>query len=148
MLSKKFLNKIRRDLKPLQKYNVVIYGSALTSRFSRRSDIDIAIITESKEREYNKKVWAEAMKFSWKEYDIKVFELLPLWLKMEIIENHLVLFGDEKKISEYFYFYRKIWKDMKSKVESNRFKSIEEIRRGINNLKKLRSLINGEKATF
>ncbi|RLJ01643.1 MAG: hypothetical protein DRP10_03630 [Candidatus Aenigmatarchaeota archaeon] len=67
---------------------------------------------------------------------------------MEIIENHLVLFGDEKKISEYFYFYRKIWKDMKSKVESNRFKSIEEIRRGINNLKKLRSLINGEKATF
>ncbi|RLJ01642.1 MAG: hypothetical protein DRP10_03625 [Candidatus Aenigmatarchaeota archaeon] len=71
MLSKKFLNKIRRDLKPLQKYNVVIYGSALTSRFSRRSDIDIAIITESKEREYNKKVWAEAMKFSWKEYDIK-----------------------------------------------------------------------------
>jgi len=43
-------------------------------------------------------------------YEIKIFELLPLYLKTDIINNYHVLFGDEPSISEYFFTFRKIWK--------------------------------------
>jgi len=59
-------------------------------------------------------------------YDIKIFELLPLFIQIEVIENYQVLFGDKLDISEYFYHYRKIWEDMANRIESNRFTSVSE----------------------
>jgi len=140
MLSKEFLDRIREDLKPLEKYAfaIVLYGSVLTPYFSERSDIDVAIITKSKDREYNKKVWAEALKLAGKGYDIKVFELLPLWLKAEIIRNYKVIYGNKGELSEYFYFFRKLWKDMEFRIKRNKPREIKEMKEGISNLKKLR----------
>ncbi len=122
-----FLNKIRNDLEKLEKYQAVIYGSFLTDYFiPHRSDIDIAIITRNHEKESNIHVLKElAGEFSNK-YDIKIFELLPLYLKIEIIDNYQVLFGNSLDISEYFYQFRSIWKDMAHRIEDNRFKNINE----------------------
>ncbi|MFX1519351.1 MAG: hypothetical protein ACFFCD_05475 [Promethearchaeota archaeon] len=59
-------------------------------------------------------------------YDIRVFELLPLHIKPAIIEKCVVLFGDPLEISEYFYFYRKLWKDMKCRYEHNQYENYKE----------------------
>ncbi len=44
-------------------------------------------------------------------YDICLFELLPLCMKIEIINNHVILYTDELELYEYFYRYIKLWKD-------------------------------------
>ncbi|MFO7967269.1 MAG: hypothetical protein R6U44_06695 [Archaeoglobaceae archaeon] len=37
-------------------------------------------------------------------------------------------YGNKVDLSEYFYFYRKLWKDMKHRIIDNQFKDIEERR--------------------
>jgi len=42
------------------------------------------------------------------------------------MKNYKVLFGDEVEISEYFYFYRKLWADSKHRIFDNQFKNLKE----------------------
>ena len=121
------LNKIRKDLAKLDRYSVVIYGSFLSKYYiPHKSDIDIVIITHQQEKHKNVAIWKETLGQFNENYDIKIFELLPLYLKMEIIGDYQVVFGDPLEISEYFYHYRAIWKDMAHRIEINRFKNISE----------------------
>jgi predicted nucleotidyltransferase len=66
---------------------------------------------------------------------MKIFELLPLYIQIEIISNSIVVSGDELELSEYFYKFRKKWKDMKFRYESNQFQSIEEKMQSLNQRK-------------
>jgi len=54
---------------------------------------------------------------------VKVFEELPLYVQIEAIRNHVVIYGDELDLSEYFYQFRKLWKDMEHRIRENRFES-------------------------
>lgn len=121
------LNKIKEDLAFCINYWTVIYGSYLTRNYiPNRSDIDIAIITKIRDKEKNILIWKEMLGKVPSSYDLRIFELFPLYIKMDIIENHKTIFGDPLSISEYFYFYRKIWKDMIPRIRNNQFKSINE----------------------
>ena len=121
------LNKVRKDLEKLNQYSVVIYGSFLSKYYiPHKSDIDIAIITHHQEKDKNIAIWEELLGEFNEKYDIKIFELLPLSLKIEIIEDYQVLFGDPLEISEYFYHFRSLWKDMAHRIALNRFKNITE----------------------
>jgi predicted nucleotidyltransferase len=116
---------------------VVIYGSYLTNDFiPSRSDIDIAVITQKKNEEINLEIWNSLLGKTPSVYDIRIFELLPLYIKMEIINHHLVLFGDPLEISEYFYYYRKIWKDMEHRIRNNQFENIKKKIKLMKNRKK------------
>ena len=117
---------IKHDLTPLQKCWVVVYGSYASGNFTSRSDIDVAIITQESNKEKNKKIWLTAVGQVPQCYDLKIFELLPLEIKAEIMKNHLVIFGDKTEISEYFYHFRKLWDDMKHRYYGNQFTSIKE----------------------
>lgn len=122
-----YLNNVKEDLKKIDNFWVVIYGSSLSEYYiPLKSDIDIAIITQIKEKKENIKIWKDIIGEFKEKYDIKIFELLPLFIKIEVIENYHVIFGNPLEISEYFYHYRSIWKDMAHRIESNRFKSIKE----------------------
>ncbi|WP_297497210.1 hypothetical protein [Thermococcus sp.] len=59
-------------------------------------------------------------------YDMKVFEELPLYIQIEVIRSHRVIYGDELELSEYFYRFRKLWKDMEHRVNKNQFRSVRE----------------------
>ncbi|HID26410.1 MAG TPA: DNA polymerase subunit beta [Methanosarcinales archaeon] len=53
-----------------------------------------------------------------KRYDVWLFEELALYMKIQVIENHKVVFcKDLPELYEYFYFYRKIWNDQKHRNE-------------------------------
>jgi predicted nucleotidyltransferase len=120
-------NIIKNDLSFVKEYWAIMYGSYVDENYiSGRSDIDVAIISQSKVREKNKELFDSLLPNIIPPYDIKVFELLPLYLQMEIINNYEVLFGDPLEISEYLYQFRKIWKDMKNRIENNRFNTIKE----------------------
>lgn len=122
-----YLNNVKEDLKKIDNFWVVIYGSSLSEYYiPLKSDIDVAIITQIKEKKENINIWKDIMGEFAEKYDIKIFELLPLFIKIEVIENYHVIFGNPLEISEYFYHYRSIWKDMVHRIESNRFKSIKE----------------------
>jgi len=129
-LKKLSLDEIREDLMELSRFEAVIYGSYVTGEYREGSDIDIAIITRAKEREKN----FEIQKELWKAkpiYDVRVFELLPLKVKASVMENYIVLFGDELEISEYFYHWRKMWEDVKRRISyhSSYIEKMEAIER-------------------
>ena len=126
MNSKPSLRTIKSDLAPLQHFWVVVYGSYTTMSYTSRSDLDIAVLTRISDPAKNKKKWSDLLgKFS-QEYDIKVFELLPLEVKANIIKNYEVVFGDQLDISEYFYHFRKLWDDSKHRYYENQFSTVAE----------------------
>ena len=108
-------------------YWTILFGSALNENFiPERSDIDIAIITQTKDKNTNVSIWESILGKIPPNYDIKIFELLPLYVQIDIINKYLVLVGNLLDISEYFYYYRKMWKDMAIRINNNQFSSIQE----------------------
>jgi len=108
-------------------YWTTLFGSALNQNFiPGRSDIDIAIITQKKDKNANVLIWESILEHIPPNYDVKIFELLPLYIQIDIIKNYLVVFGNSLEISEYFYYYRKIWKDMDIRINNNQFNNIQE----------------------
>ncbi len=90
------------------------------------SDIDIAVISRKRITETNVKLQQELLGKFTSPFDVRVFELFPIYIQMSIINNYKVIFGDILEISEYFYTFRKKWDDCKHRILSNRFSSYQE----------------------
>jgi len=101
---------------------VLLFGSAAKGELSKRSDIDIALV-----RPRTKQVLLKVFARLGGKYDVKIFEELPLTVKMDIIQHHQVIFGDEVELSYYFYQFRKEWNDMHYRIKSNQFKNADEL---------------------
>lgn len=120
------LNKIRKDLEFLKDREVVLFGSYVAGETTPRSDVDVAIISRSKDRDEMMRLRIEASGRAPEDYDIQVFEALPLIVRGSILENFEVLFGDPLEIGMYFYYERKVWDDFRKRIEEP---TIEEIRK-------------------
>jgi hypothetical protein len=104
-----WLQKDQRILALLQ------FGSTTKGEATYRSDLDIAIVApQIKDPDEMSGILGDI----WKKldtsepYDIWLFEELPLYMKVQIIENHSVIFcRDLPALYEYLYFYRKLWED-------------------------------------
>lgn len=73
--------------------------------------MDVCIVAKSDPKKILKDVFSNVDP---SKYDVWVFEELPLYMKMEVIENHEIVYcKDELELYEYFYFFRKLWKDQK-----------------------------------
>ncbi|AEA47969.1 nucleotidyltransferase domain-containing protein [Archaeoglobus veneficus] len=136
------LDQIKKDLQPLSKYEVVIFGSYVTGEFRKGSDIDVAVITRIRDEKQNFAILKKLIGKVKPVYDIRIFELLPLKVKASIIEDYIVVFGDELEISEYFYFWRKFWEDIKHRISyhDNYKEKLEAIERGRRITRRLKSL--------
>lgn len=91
---------------------ILLYGSYANGEFTQRSDVDICIVAGDKEKA--KKLYQETLSLQARnpKYDIHIFELLPLYLKNEIINHHKIIFTQSPvELSYYFFIYRKLWKD-------------------------------------
>ncbi|MFO7966029.1 MAG: nucleotidyltransferase domain-containing protein [Archaeoglobaceae archaeon] len=109
-------DQIKEDLKPLAKYEVVVFGSFVSGGYREGSDIDVAVITITRDERKNISILKELFTRVSSVYDLRIFELLPLKVKASIMENYTVVFGDEIEISEYFYYWRKLWDDVKHRI--------------------------------
>ncbi|QEE17602.1 nucleotidyltransferase domain-containing protein [Promethearchaeum syntrophicum] len=142
-MSSEVLNKIQIDLHSLRnKYEVVLFGSQVSGGARPDSDYDVAVISRMKDAKANINLQKELIgKFSLI-YDIRVFELYPIDIQISIIQNYVVIFGDILEISEYFYYFRKIWNDCKKRILDNQYTSYKEriaIKEKIKNLSQSRT---------
>ena len=96
---------------------VLVYGSYATKETTPRSDIDICIVigkpvTIKQMTAVLRKIWRN-VNTTKRKYDIKLFEELPLHIKIQIIEKGKVVIGNKPAIHEYFRQFRKIWNSQK-----------------------------------
>ncbi|MBU4436937.1 MAG: nucleotidyltransferase domain-containing protein [Candidatus Altiarchaeota archaeon] len=113
---------IRRDFEFMQgkAMAVVLFGSLARGEETGRSDTDICLISPEIPL-------IEVLGRIGNKYDVKVFEHLPLALKMEIIRNHEILLGDELELSWYLRRFRKLWSDVERRMEEYSFNSADEM---------------------
>jgi hypothetical protein len=109
-----------------EKYEIILYGSQVEGGGRPDSDIDIAVLSREKRIENNIEIQKELLGMFPSKFDVRVFELFPIYIQISIIENFVVLFGDILEISEYFYSFRKKWDDCKHRILSNQFSSHRE----------------------
>ena len=109
-----------------ENYDVVVFGSFVNDEMRPDSDIDIAVISYQTDKEFNIKLWKNLLGKAPLKFELRIFELLPIYIQISIIEKYRVVFGDVLEISEYFYQYRKKWDDCKNRILMNQFKNISE----------------------
>lgn len=109
-----------------EKYEVILFGSAVEGGMRPESDIDIGVITRNKSKNQNIEIQKSLLGKIPLKFDIRVFELYPIDIQISIIKNYKVIFGDQLEISEYFYYFRKKWDDCKHRILSNQFSSYRE----------------------
>lgn len=142
----KSLEEIKSDLKALSGFWVVVHGSWVRGDVTPRSDIDLAVITRTQDTEANLNIMRNLLGETSPCYDVRIFETFPLHIKAEVMSNYVVVFGDPLEISEYFYYYRRLWKDVEQRYRENQFSSYKEILQGIERRKKLKAKL--EKQTI
>lgn len=124
--AKPSLDEIREDLRSLAENDVVLHGSYLSEAFTRRSDVDVAVLTRETDRDVNRAIWRDLLGTIPDRYDVRVFELLPLDVQHDIAERHEVIFGDPVDISYYLYRIHRLWDDVGPRIEANRFETMRE----------------------
>ncbi len=102
---------------------IILFGSYATGNSTKKSDIDICIVNPK-----DNNIYFGILKKLGGIYDVKIFEELPLYIQINIIKNFKgnVIYGDEVELSEYFYKFRKLWKDMEHRIKENTFSSVRE----------------------
>ncbi len=114
MVEKEVLKQIDKDFAQFKSkvFAILLFGSHARNEQTERSDIDVClVIKDGDANEVFKEILRSGLT---KKYDIKIFENLPLGLKGEIIENHIIVWAKDKyELSYYFYKFRKMWKDQK-----------------------------------
>jgi predicted nucleotidyltransferase len=90
---------------------VLLFGSRVSGD-TTRGDYDICVVSpESKPSVVLSEIYRHVDVHS-KRYDVYTFEELPLYMKMEVISNHEIIFArDVPELYEYLYFFRKLWKE-------------------------------------
>jgi len=112
MAREKYVEEIERDFAFLKDrvLAILIFGSKAKGEEHEKSDYDICIV-KADSHEIIREVFRRIDVIN-KKYDVHLFEELPLYMKIEVIKNHRVIFSrDIYGLYEYFYFYRKLWKD-------------------------------------
>ncbi|MBL7117356.1 MAG: nucleotidyltransferase domain-containing protein [Candidatus Syntrophoarchaeum sp.] len=109
---------------------VLLFGSGAKEQADERSDRDFCIVApeirnKGDMRAVLRKIYGN-IDVNGKRYDIWLFEELPLYMKVQVIENHKVVFcRDLPSLYEYFYFYRKVWGDQKHRQELDKEELME-----------------------
>ena len=125
--NKTLIEEIQNELTRLKSnYDAVLFGSQNSGDARVESDIDVAIISKSNDKELNILLQKDLMERFGTKYDIRVFELYPIHIQFSIIQNYSIIIGDNLEISEYFYQYRKKWDDCKNRIMSNQFNSYHD----------------------
>ena len=118
MAEKESVAMVFRDLEFLKDrvLAVLMFGSTVSSGENKvNRDIDVCIVAPEG---FDIKEVFKRIDVSGKKYDVWLFEELPLYMKMEVIEKHVIVYcRDILELYEYFYQFRKLWKDQ---VKRNR----------------------------
>lgn len=92
---------------------VLLYGSVVKDECNERSDIDLCVVAPAARDKIEFSRWILSNVRD-EQYDVRLFELMPLYLRMEVVEYGEVVYSrDIYELYEYFYTFRKLWEDQK-----------------------------------
>ncbi|ODS40848.1 MAG: hypothetical protein A7315_07490 [Candidatus Altiarchaeales archaeon WOR_SM1_79] len=113
-MDKELIAKISKDFETLKgnALGILLFGSHAIEHETVRSDIDVCIVAPKAEP---KEIFDQILKTTLPgRYDIKIFETLPLKIKGDIIDNHIIVWTRDKgELTYYLYKWGKVWKDQK-----------------------------------
>ncbi len=122
----------KRDFRFLQDrvLGIMLYGSWARNEAHEQSDIDICIVAP--EATDKAALWREALGgIRDPHYDVRIFEAMPLHMKMAMIEEGIVVQSkDVLELYEYFYPFRREWEDQKHRQTVSREEMREIFRAG------------------
>lgn len=109
---------------------VLLYGSHARGEASLRSDIDLCVVAPEVSDSDRAALWREFIShFRDDRYDVRIFELMPLYMKMAVIEEGVVVYSrDVLDLYEYFYPFRRDWDDQKHRQTISREEMISMLR--------------------
>jgi len=122
MVKDKLLNQIADDFSEIIKnkkiLGILLYGSYVEERNTNRSDIDICVVAPNEDIYELISHLLQNINVNEKKYDIRVFNELPLYIKIHVIQTGVLIYSSNKlDLYEYFYIYRKLWDDQKHRQE-------------------------------
>lgn len=87
----KIIESLKKDFKEFsgECLGILFYGSYVRGEDTERSDIDVCVVKPSKET-FNRILERLGGK-----YDIKVFEELPLYVRVDVIRNHIKIYANK-----------------------------------------------------
>ena len=114
MDQEELIARIRKDFEPILQDidGILLYGSWATGEEHQGSDIDICLVAPQSKDPILLQRKAFALIRDAK-YDVRIFELLPLYLKAEVMEGVVVYSHNSGELYEHFYFFRKLWAEQK-----------------------------------
>ncbi len=98
---------------------VILFGSVVMNKSTPRSDIDVCVVVGTTSKSEVKRIFDNILSSGvTQRYDVKIFEMLPLHLKGEVLENGVIVASkDERELSYYLHKYRKMWQDHEIKMK-------------------------------
>ena len=120
-MDKKMKEQLLDVLKEVIPYvkGILIYGSFIKGYADVNSDIDICVIQKDEGKEGEdlnlKELYKKILRVSAnKRYDIVIFNVIPWYLRGEILENNEVLYAENAdELDFWLYKQSKIWNGMK-----------------------------------
>ena len=118
MGQKKLLEQIKKDFSKIVEKKkitgILLYGSYIDNKATSRSDIDICVVAPDEDMHNLLSYILQNINVNLKKYDIRFFSELPLYIKITVIEDGILVYSpNELDLYEYFYTYRKLWADQK-----------------------------------
>ena len=122
MVKEELLKQIKDDfvnvLDKEKVLGILLFGSYANETQTNRSDVDICVVAPEEDSFDLYSLFLEKINVVSKHYDIKFFTELPLYLKIQVIENGILVHSpNELDLYEYFYRFRKLWADQKHRQE-------------------------------
>ena len=122
MVKKELLDQIYNDfsyvIEKKDILGILLFGSYSKSKNTNRSDIDICIVAPKEDLHKLLSFVLQNINVEANRYDIRIFNELPLYIKIHIIEDGLLIYSSNKlDLYEFFYIYRKLWDDQKHRQE-------------------------------
>ncbi len=95
------IEKFIKTLKSMREFNkvefIILYGSASQGKKIESSDIDICIYYRAKKAEEMSKFRLKLLSKLYSDvYDVQIFQLLPLYVRKEVLKGKLLYARDKK----------------------------------------------------
>jgi predicted nucleotidyltransferase len=98
-LTKQFLEQLENTEFFSKVEFVILYGSSLSSYYLDDSDIDLCLYIDEKKK-ILPRIRLELLKKSIEKFDIQMFQLLPLYIQIEILKGEVLYVKEEDRLYE------------------------------------------------
>lgn len=98
-LTKQFLEQLENTKFFSKVEFVILYGSSLSSYYLDDSDIDLCLYIDEKKK-ILPRIRLELLKKSIEKFDIQMFQLLPLYVQIEILKGEVLYVKEEDRLYE------------------------------------------------